>query len=70
MRRILLIAILTAVMVAVVMVVRSLLGFILPEPNTCWIAMVYLFICGGVGVVVGGFLSLKLGLAQKLLVYV
>ncbi len=67
MRRILLIAILTAVMVAVVMVVRSLLGFILPEPNTRWIAMVYLFICGGVGVVVYGFLSLKLGLAQKLL---
>ena len=67
MRRILLIAILTAVMVAVVMVVRALLGFILPEPNTRWIAMVYLFICGGVGVVVYGFLSLKLGLAQKLL---
>ena len=67
MRRIVLIAMLTAVMVVAVVIVRALLSLVLPEPNTRWVAMVYLFICGGVGVAVYGFLSLKLGLAQKLL---
>lgn len=66
-RRIILIAMLTALMVVAIYIVRFVLGFVLPEPNTRWIAMIYLFICGGAGVVVYGFLALKLGLAQKLL---
>lgn len=66
-RRIVVIVALTAIMAAVVFVADWLLGFVLPNPSNRWIAMIYLFICGGIGVAVYGYLSLKLGIAQKLL---
>ncbi len=65
-RRILLILILTAVMAVVVLLVRKGLYMIAPA-DTKLVALMYALVCAGVGAGVYGFISFKLGLAQKLL---
>ena len=65
-RRILLIIIMTAVMAAVVLLVRKGLYMIAPADSKL-LALTYALVCAGVGAGVYGFISFKLGLAQKLL---
>lgn len=66
-RRSILIIILTAVMAVSVLIVQKGLTFILPVAEGRWSAFVYIIICGIVGVIVYALLSLRIGLAQKLL---
>ncbi|GEK33877.1 putative polysaccharide biosynthesis protein [Kurthia sibirica] len=66
-RRTILIAILTAVMAVVVLLTHKGLELILPAVEGRGSALVYIAICGLVGVLVYGYLALRLGLAQKLL---
>ncbi|GLC88181.1 cell division protein [Lysinibacillus piscis] len=66
-RRILLITGLTAVMALNVVVVHKLLVVFIGPADGKFTALLYSVICAGVGVGVYGYLSLKLGLAQKLL---
>lgn len=66
-RRSILIVILTAVMTLIVWLTREGLSLILPEVETRFTAMIYIIVCGSVGVAVYGYLSLRIGLAQKLL---
>lgn len=66
-RRILLIAVLTGVMaVSVLLVQQGLIG-LFGQVESKFTAIMYLVICSAVGAVVYGYLSLRLGLAQKLL---
>lgn len=65
-RRILLIGILTAVMAIAVLLVYKGLYLLSPTTNK-FIAILYLLICIGVGVAVYGYISLRIGLAEKLL---
>ena len=65
-RRILLICLLTGIMAAAVIATKALLYMIAPA-ETKLLALLYALICAGVGVVVYGFISFKLGLGQKLL---
>ncbi len=65
-RRILLIFILSGIMAAGVAAVTTLLNTFL-TPDTKMMALVYCIVGAGVGVVIYGFISLRLGLAQKLL---
>lgn len=65
-RRVLLICILTLAMTVTVTITNKLLYFI-AEPSTKIVAALYLMVCIGVGVIVYGYLSMRLGLAQKLL---
>lgn len=66
MRRILLILILTGLMAAIVVLFRQALYAIAPADSKM-IALIYSFICAGVGAAFYAFVSFKLGLAQKLL---
>ncbi|MCT6925069.1 polysaccharide biosynthesis protein [Metasolibacillus sp.] len=66
MRRILLICILTIVMTLVVSIIYAVLQWIAPADSKM-LALVYLLICAAAGAGVYGYLSLRLGLAQKLL---
>lgn len=66
MRRILLIVLLTAVMAIIVSMIYFLLQWLAPS-NSKMLALLYLFICASIGAAVYGYLSLRLGLAQKLL---
>ncbi|MGE7918625.1 putative polysaccharide biosynthesis protein [Viridibacillus sp. NPDC093762] len=65
-RRSILITILTAIMAAIVIIVHKLL-LLMGVAETKWQALLYLTICATVGVVVYGYCSLRVGLAQKLL---
>lgn len=65
-RRLLLIIILTAIMVGIVIAVKYGLYQIAPA-STRMIALLYATICAGAGALVYAYISLKLGLAQKLL---
>lgn len=65
-RRILLISILTIIMALAVISIYKVLYLISPATSKM-IAVIYLLICVGVGVAVYGYLSFRLGLAQKLL---
>lgn len=66
-RRSILIVILTAIMAVVVLLTHKGLSLFLPAAEGRWSALVYIVICGFVGAAVYGLLSLRLGLAQKLL---
>jgi len=66
-RRVMLISLLTLAMVISVLIVHKLLGFVMGPVDGKFSAFVYSVICAGVGVGVYGYLSLRLGLAQKLL---
>lgn len=66
-RRIILIVILTAIMAICVYLTQQGIIAIFGPVDSKLYAIFVSFICVGVGVVVYGFLSLKLGLAQKLL---
>ncbi|MFJ6207997.1 oligosaccharide flippase family protein [Lysinibacillus sp. NPDC092081] len=66
-RRVMLIALLTAAMAVSVLIVHKLLVLLMGPVSGKFSALVYSVICAGVGVAVYGFLSLRLGLAQKLL---
>lgn len=65
-RRVILICILTIVMAISVIVVNKGL-YLIAEPTSKLLALVYLLICIGVGAGIYGYASFKLGLAQKLL---
>ncbi|WP_427108496.1 putative polysaccharide biosynthesis protein [Lysinibacillus xylanilyticus] len=66
-RRVMLISFLTAAMAVSVLIVHSLLELLMGPVSGKFSALVYSVICAGVGVAVYGYLSLRLGLAQKLL---
>ncbi|WP_042474504.1 putative polysaccharide biosynthesis protein [Bacillus ndiopicus] len=66
MRRILLICILTVTMTVVVSIVQFILQWIAPADSKL-LALVYVLVCAAAGAGVYGYLSLRLGLAQKLL---
>ena len=66
-RRVMLIAILTATMALNVVVAYKLLEVMMGPVDSKFSALVFSVICSAVGVAVYGFLSLRLGLAQKLL---
>lgn len=65
-RRTLLISILTFIMCVAVIATNKLL-YIIAEPSNKGITALYLLICVGVGVIIYGYASFRLGLAQKLL---
>ena len=65
-RRILLICMLTVVMAIVVWLTHKGLYMIAPADSKL-LALVYSFVCAGIGAAVYGALSFKLGLAQMLL---
>ncbi|MBK3496070.1 polysaccharide biosynthesis protein [Viridibacillus sp. YIM B01967] len=65
-RRSILIIVLTIIMAAFVIVVHKGLTLIVPDPSK-GLALIYVVICSCVGGVVYAFLSLRIGLAQKLL---
>jgi O-antigen/teichoic acid export membrane protein len=65
-RRIMLIMILTAIMAAVVLLVKTVLYAIAPA-DTKLMALLYALICAAIGGAVYAFFAFKLGLAQKLL---
>lgn len=65
-RRIILICILTVAMIVAVYISKFVLGFMF-EPDTRLRAIMYCIVGVGVGAGVYGFISLRLGLAQKLL---
>jgi len=66
-RRVMLISLLTAAMAVSVLIVHTLLELLMGPVSGKFSALVYSVICAGVGIAVYGFLSLRLGLAQKLL---
>ncbi|MEB2280864.1 polysaccharide biosynthesis protein [Lysinibacillus xylanilyticus] len=66
-RRVMLISLLTAAMAVSVLIVHKLLVLLMGPVSSKFSALVYSVICAGVGVAVYGYLSLRLGLAQKLL---
>lgn len=66
-RRVLLIALLTMAMAISVLVVHKLLELIMGPVDSKFSALLFSVICAVVGVAVYGFLSLRIGLAQKLL---
>ncbi len=66
MRRILLICILSVIMAIAVLIVYYLLNMIAPADNKV-LALLYVIICSVVGASIYGYISLRLGLAQKLL---
>ncbi len=66
-RRVMLISLLTAAMAVSVLIVHKLLLLLMGPVSGKFSALVYSVICAGVGVAVYGYLSLRLGLAQKLL---
>jgi len=66
-RRVLLISCLTMAMAVSVLIVHKLLELLMGPVDGKFSALVYSVICAGVGVAVYGYLSLRLGLAQKLL---
>ncbi|VEI08501.1 putative polysaccharide biosynthesis protein [Kurthia zopfii] len=66
-RRSILIIILTAIMAVSVWLTHKGLSFILPPAEGRGVAFIYIAVCGFVGIAVYGLLSMKLGLAQKLL---
>ena len=66
-RRLTLIAVLTVLMAISVIVVHQVLLAIFGAVEGKLSAIVYLIVCGVVGTIVYGYLSLRLGLAQKLL---
>lgn len=66
-RRILLIVILTLIMTLAVFITQKLLIAIMGPVDSKLSAMLISIICVGVGIAVYGFLSFKLGLAQKML---
>ena len=66
-RRVMLITLLTAAMAVSVLIVHKLLELIMGPVDGKFSALVYSVICAAVGIAVYGYLSLRLGLAQKLL---
>ncbi|MGY3186604.1 O-antigen/teichoic acid export membrane protein [Lysinibacillus sp. TE18511] len=66
-RRVMLISCLTMAMAVSVLIVHKLLELLMGPVDGKFSALVYSVICAGVGVAVYGYLSLRLGLAQKLL---
>jgi len=66
-RRVLLIALLTMAMAISVLIVHKLLELIMGPVDSKFSALLFSVICAVVGVAVYGFLSLRIGLAQKLL---
>ncbi|RUL56532.1 putative polysaccharide biosynthesis protein [Lysinibacillus antri] len=65
-RRVILICILTLIMAIAVFLTNKGL-YLIAEPSNKLIAALYLLLCMGVGAAVYGYLSFRLGLAQKLL---
>ncbi|ACA41685.1 cell division protein [Lysinibacillus sphaericus CBAM5] len=66
-RRVLLIALLTMAMAISVLIVHKLLELLMGPVDSKFSALLFSVICAVVGVAVYGFLSLRIGLAQKLL---
>ena len=66
-RRALLIAIVTALMAAVVFIAKWLLGLVVGPPETKWIAILYVIVCAPLGAIAYAAITLKIGLAQKVL---
>jgi len=66
-RRVMLISLLTMAMAISVLIVHKLLELLMGPVDSKFSALLFSIICAGVGVAVYGFLSLRLGLAQKLL---
>ncbi|EON71601.1 hypothetical protein H131_16578 [Lysinibacillus sphaericus OT4b.31] len=66
-RRVILISLLTVAMAVSVLIVHKLLELIMGPVDGKFSALVYSVICATVGISVYGFLSLRIGLAQKLL---
>lgn len=66
-RRVMLIALLTMAMAISVLIVHKLLELLMGPVDSKFSALLFSIICAGVGAAVYGFLSLRLGLAQKLL---
>lgn len=66
-RRVMLIALLTMAMAISVLIVHKLLELLMGPVDSKFSALLFSIVCAGVGAAVYGFLSLRLGLAQKLL---
>ncbi|AJK89979.1 Membrane protein involved in the export of O-antigen and teichoic acid [Lysinibacillus fusiformis] len=66
-RRVMLIALLTMAMAVSVLIVHKLLELLMGPVDSKFSALLFSVICAVVGVAVYGFLSLRIGLAQKLL---
>lgn len=66
-RRVLLIALLTMAMAISVLIVHKLIELLMGPVDSKFSALLFSVICAVVGVAVYGFLSLRIGLAQKLL---
>lgn len=66
-RRIMLIAGVTAVMACVVLAAKWLLSLVIGPADTKLLALLYVVVCAPIGALAYAFLSLKLGLAQKIL---
>lgn len=66
-RRVMLIALLTMAMAISVLIVHKLLELLMGPVDSKLSALLFSMVCAGVGAAVYGFLSLRLGLAQKLL---
>ena len=66
-RRALLIAIVTALMATVVFIAKWLLGLVVGPPETKWIAILYVIVCAPLGAIAYAAITLKIGLAQKVL---
>lgn len=66
-RRVMLIALMTMAMAISVLIVHKLLELLMGPVDSKFSALLFSIICAGVGAAVYGFLSLRLGLAQKLL---
>jgi len=66
-RRVVLIALLTMAMAISVLIVHKLLELLMGPVDSKFSALLFSVICAVVGVAVYGFLSLRIGLAQKLL---
>lgn len=66
-RRGFVIVLVTAAMAATVVATKWVLGFIIGPADTKWLAIVYVAICAPIGAITYAVITLKIGLAQKVL---
>ena len=66
-KRFALIALVTAAMAVVVLGVKWVLALIVGEPDTKWLAILYVVVCAPVGALAYAAITLKIGLAQNVL---